>query len=28
VSSSTDEAEVAELLAELPTHCPPPLYRR
>jgi predicted nucleic acid-binding Zn-ribbon protein len=28
VSSSTDEAEVAELLAELPTHCPPPLYNR
>ena len=28
MSSSTDEAEVAELLAELPTHCPPPLYRR
>uniref|UniRef100_A0A0A9CKF7 Zinc finger PHD-type domain-containing protein n=1 Tax=Arundo donax TaxID=35708 RepID=A0A0A9CKF7_ARUDO len=26
--SSTDEAEVAELLAELPTHRPPPLYRR
>ena len=28
VPSSTDEAEVAELLAELPTHRPPPLYRR
>ncbi|KAG2661560.1 hypothetical protein PVAP13_1KG510600 [Panicum virgatum] len=26
--SSADEAEVAELLAELPTHRPPPLYRR
>jgi hypothetical protein len=26
VPSSTDEAEVAELLAELPTHRPPPLY--
>ena len=28
VPSSADEAEVAELLAELPTHRPPPLYRR
>ncbi|XP_062225275.1 uncharacterized protein LOC133923962 isoform X2 [Phragmites australis] len=27
-SSSADEAEVAELLAELPTHPPPPLYCR
>ncbi|XP_044321735.1 uncharacterized protein [Triticum aestivum] len=26
--SSADETEVAELLAELPTHRPPPLYRR
>ncbi|GJN12170.1 hypothetical protein PR202_ga30425 [Eleusine coracana subsp. coracana] len=26
--SSADEAEVAELLAELPTHRPPPLFRR
>ncbi|XP_062184317.1 uncharacterized protein LOC133888180 [Phragmites australis] len=26
--SSSDEAEVAELLAELPTHRPPPLYSR
>jgi hypothetical protein len=26
--SSADEAEVAELLAELPTHPPPPLFRR
>jgi hypothetical protein len=28
VPSSADEAEVAELLAELPTHRPPPLYHR
>jgi hypothetical protein len=28
VPSSTNEAEVDELLTELPTHCPPPLYRR
>jgi hypothetical protein len=28
VLSSADEAEVAELLAELPTHRPPPLYHR
>uniref|UniRef100_A0ACD5YBE1 Uncharacterized protein n=1 Tax=Avena sativa TaxID=4498 RepID=A0ACD5YBE1_AVESA len=26
--SSADETEVAELLAELPTHRPPPVYRR